>query len=389
MTANKQLFRLLAVCTAAILLPIITGCSREHLNKENAYGLSNDPYPVAPKKTAPVLHVALWKDSIDPDMLAAFENRYGVKLEVTLYQRASELLEIIQKQPDGWDVFMTNQYTSEYLNKKELLQPIKRLNPFIYRYINTSVINPKADPQMRYFIPYNYAAFGIAFNTDYMAGFPKDWHYISAHDDNPYIYGRIVISDDMRFAFSTAMLYLGLDPNSRKPEDIEKAKVMLIKWVNDYGLRFVPFTVVSDELKKENALMAITWSGTGGAILQSKQECRFLLPEGKCIISVDGFCIPRRSKNEETAALFIEFMMHPYVSMMNANNSMFASTNIRAMRYVSRFIINGPSSLLPYTNDMVFISYLANDDLVHYENAWAEVKAAAMDPDKIKIIPVN
>ena len=386
MRASKHAFVALLLTVALVFTG---GCYKQRLGEQNAHGLMDDIYPVAPEKHADKLRILIWPDTLTDSVLKDFQKRYGIKLEITTFSDNDDAYDKLRANPEKWDVVMLSQYMAHRLRAEKLLQKVPKDNPYIYSYINTAVINAEDDPQMDYFVPFDYSAMGIIFNINYVAGFPKSWGFLTDSVDNPYIYGRIILPDDMRYAFAAAMLYMGIDPARATHADVEKAKRMLIANVKLLGLRFVPFPNLERELTSNDAIMAVTWSGTAGYILREKQECRFLIPEGKCIMSVDGFCIPATSKCPETAALFVEFMLHPYESWVVANDCMYASVNIRSMKYVDRFILNGPSCMTPVSEDIMHMKYLNDTELDFYEKAWSEVKAAQIDREKIRIIPVN
>ena len=372
---------------AAVL--VTGGCYKPRLDEQNPHGLMNDPYPMAPEHPAKTIRILIWGDTIPVEILKSFKDRYGIRIETTYFVDNDDAYERLKTNPEGWDVVMISQYMADRMRHENRLQEIPRLNPFIYSYISPYAVNQQADPQMHYFVPFDFAAMGIAFNINYMAGFPKDWNYLTDSVENPYLYGRVVMPDDMRYTFAAAMLYMGIDPNRATLADLEKAKKMLIANVKLLGLRFIPFSEVERELRNNDAILAVTWSGSAGHILRGKQECRYLIPEGKCILTMDGFCIPAKSRNAETAALFIEYMLHPYISWSVANDCMYASVNERSMKYVDRFVVNGPSCMVPIKEDIVHMKSLSEADLLAYEKAWAEVKATPIDEAKIRIIPVN
>jgi spermidine/putrescine-binding protein len=242
---------------------------------------------------------------------------------------------------------------------------------------------------MKYFVPFDYSALGISFNIDYMAGFPRKWAYLELHRNNPFLYGRIVMTDDMRYAMAAAMLYAGLDPSNPSPQNIQTARDLLIVNVKELGLRFLPDVQIREEMKRGDALMAITWSGEAAAILKNKASCRFLIPEGTSIMAVDGFSIPKNAPSPDTAALFIEFILHPYNSLLSANYSMYASVNQRTMKYVDRFVINGPSCTIAAPAQRTHMKYLNEEEQKLFLDAWAEVKKAQIDPAKINLIPLK
>lgn len=386
MRASK--FQLL-IPVLALAVIALAGCYQQKLDKENSVGLSKDPYPKAPHNLARELHILIWPDTITQELLDDFEARYGVKVITTEFEEDQDAYNLLETTPDGWDVIMISQYMSNRMRHEGKLQEVPRINSYIYNYIDTTVVNKDADPQMKFFVPYDYATLGIAFNINLLAGFPRDWNYLTENLDNPLLYGRLIVPDDMRYTLAAAMLYNGVDPSKATLKDLEDAKKMLIANVTKLGLRFVTFGKIYDELNSQNAILAVTWSGSAAEVLRDKQECRFLLPEGKTIITVDGFSIPKESKAPETAALFIEYMLQPYSSLIVANKCLYASVNTRTMKYVDRFIINGPSCFLPSPDEIVHMKHLTPEEQKMYEEAWAEIKSTPMDQNKVRLIPVN
>lgn len=377
-----------AALAVASVLTLIS-CQSQFLGAEARSGLAQDPYPTAPSQLAPSLRMLVWPDTILDNVKASFEKRYDVKLEIDTFSNNEEAYQRLTANPLHWDVIMVGQYMADRMRREDLLDPVPRLNSFIYQYIDTSVLNEKADPQMRYFVPFDYAAMGISFNVEHIAGFPRNWNFLLDQEENPKAYGRIALPDDMRYAMATAMLYGGLDPASTDPKTVEKAKTILLDMVRRLGLRFVPDPRIHAELLSREALVAVTWSAEAASILKARSSCRFLIPEGKSITTVDGFSLPKGGKNPETAALFIEYMLHPYVSLLVADQTMYASVNKRSMKHVSRFMINSPSTMIAPPELRTHMAWLQDDERQMYEEAWAEIKRERPDPSKISMLPVE
>ncbi len=377
------------VLLAPMLLALATGCQQEKLNKEASLGLASYPYPTPPENLAPSLRILVWPDTIIPAVAESFTKRYGVKLEIDTFVNDDEAYEDAVKYPSKWQLIMLSQYMADRMRRENMLMPVPKINQYIYQYIDPSLLNQQADPQMKFFIPFDYAVLGVTFNVDYMAGFPRKWRFLSEQQQNPYVYGRVVMNDDMRFALTVAMLYAGHDPAHATRQDIADARDLLIQNVKEFGLRFLSDSKIRAEMQRSEALMGITWSGEAAAILKAKPACRFLIPEGKAIVNLDGFCIPKGASNPQTAALFIEYMLHPYNSLLVANDSMYSSVNVRSMKSADRFLVTGPSTMLPLPKDLIHMKFLNGEELKTYEEAWAEVKKATPDTNRITLLPLQ
>lgn len=369
-------------------LALLSACQKQVINQEAMQGLSAVPYPTAPAQLAPTLCVLVWPDTIIPRVARDFENRYGVKLEIITFANNDDARARLMAKPTAYDVVMVTEYMASRMRQEGLLMPVPKFNPDLYRMIDTSVLNAKADPRMIYYVPFDYSALGISFNVDYVSGFPRKWEYLTEQGHNPYLYGRMVMTDDMRYALGAAMLYAGQDPQNATAEQLAAARDLLVRNIRSMGLRFLPDAKIRAEMLNQSALMAIVWSGEAAAILKQRANCRFLIPEGKSIVTTDGFCIPKQARHPESAALFIEYMLHPYVSAIVANETMYASVNTRSMKHVSRFVINGPSCNLAPPRDFVHMKTLEGEELMRYQQAWAEVKRVEVDAAKINLIPL-
>lgn len=385
---NPRLSGLLLVAVLlGFLLP--SGCYKQSFDRETAHGLTNDPYPEAPRRHAASLRVLIWSDVDMKEVLSDFENRYGIKVVVDTFDSDDAGYRLLKEHPAKWDLIMLSQYMGDRMRREGLIQTVPRQNEFIYRYIDTSVVNKKADPEMRYFIPYDYSTLGISFNIDYLAGFPRNWNYVASQKDNGYLYGRVALPDDRRYALAAIMLLDGLDPEKPTQASIDRAKELMLLNIRELGVRFVPYDKIRAEMHNKDTLLAVTWSGTAACILRENPSCRFLLPEGTCIVSVDGFVIPKASEVPQTAALLVEFLLHPYISMQMANSTMYASVNMRTMKYVDRFLINGPSCMISNPDKLIHMRALTPEEQAMYDRAWAEIKAVSIETNRIKLIPIN
>lgn len=124
--------------------------------------------------------------------------------------------------------------------------------------------------------------------------------------------------DGSRFTMAIAMIKEGLDPNSTKVEDIEKAKNSLIaqkKIVKNY---------VGDDQAKDNLIsgdskLTCIWGGEALLAKDENKNVEFVFPKEGAIFIFDNWVIPKVSENKELAAKFIDFMSRPEISARNCN----------------------------------------------------------------------
>ena len=73
-----------------------------------------------------MLNLFIWSNYIAPETLAKFERRYGVKVNVDLYDSNEALLAKLQAGNAGYDVVCPSDYSVQVLIAQGLLRPLDR-----------------------------------------------------------------------------------------------------------------------------------------------------------------------------------------------------------------------------------------------------------------------
>ena len=121
--------------------------------------------------------------------------------------------------------------------------------------------------------------------------------------------------DDMREVMGAALGYLGNEPNSTNPDELEQAYQLI---QNDWKPNLVKFD--ADGFAKSFAsgdfLVVQGYAESIFAELQNEQAqyVDFFIPQGvHSGLYIDSFCIPKGATHPELAYAFINFMLEPAV----------------------------------------------------------------------------
>ena len=108
-----------------------------------------------------VLNLFIWSNYIAPETLAKFEQRYGVHVNVDLYDSNEALLAKLQAGNAGYDVICPSDYTVQVLLAQHLLRPLDHSALPHLRAVDRMFLDRTYDPGNRYSTPYFWGTTGI------------------------------------------------------------------------------------------------------------------------------------------------------------------------------------------------------------------------------------
>lgn len=330
------------------------------------------------------LQIITWHAYLPQEVFDLFTQTYGTEIVPTLVDSNEKMLELLEKAPGRYDLLTPSDYMITKMIGKDLLRSITWANIPNMEYLDEDVRRVNYDRGLRYSVPLFRTSLGIAFNIKYISGIPRTWDFVVEQIRNDYLAHRAGIVSEMRYAMGISLLLLGYSPNSINPEEIAKARDLLINMVQQYGFNLFDSDNDSKKLVNNDALLGIVWNGSAATALKTNREIRFLLPEGKVLITHDSAAISAGSGNAETAELFINYLLIPQVSARMTNFNHFPNCNSFSLPYINGLVRNGPGFLFPEEEDRVFLEDIG-ENVKLYEEAWAQVLQAKASASLIKL----
>ena len=157
----------------------------------------------------------------------------------------------------------------------------------------------------------------------------------------------VQVLDAPEDVFPNVLNYLGLNPDSKKPEDLQRAGDAMFR-VRGAVQKFHSSEYING-LANGDVCMAVGYSGD---VIQAKKraeeakndvEIAYLIPREGALMWFDSMAIPADARNVAEAHAFIDFLMRPQVAAANANFVAYASGNLAAKQFVKPELANGPS----------------------------------------------
>ncbi|HWD60388.1 MAG TPA: polyamine ABC transporter substrate-binding protein [Stellaceae bacterium] len=349
----------------------------------------------AARAEAPELHVYNWSDYIAPDTIANFSKETGIAVTYDVYD-GNEVLEAkLLAGQSGYDVvvpsaapFLAREIKAGALLglDKAKLPNLKNLDPAML------ALAAEADPGNRYGVPYLWSVTGIGYNEALVAkalgpegneSGPRDTLALVFDPANARKLASCGISllDTPQEVFPAALAYLGRDPKSRDPADLEKAAALLEK-IRPYVRKFHSSQYIND-LANGDICIALGYSGdviqARNRAAEAKNGVRiaFRVPKEGAQFSIDMMAIPKDAPHPENALKYIDYILRPDVIAAISDAVSYPNPNLAATALVKPEIRDDPGV---YPSDAVkqlfYVDLPAPRD---YERArtraWNRVKA--------------
>jgi len=318
-------------------------------------------WPLAAAAEEPVLHVYNWSDYIAPDTIANFEKETGIAVTYDVYD-GNEVLEAkLLAGHSGYDIvvpsaspFMGRQIKAGAYRPldKSKLPNWKNLDPQLLSLAAT------ADPGNAHGIPYLWSVTGIGFNTATVerALGPEVPRDSLAVFFDPALAQKLAgcgigLLDTPQEVFPAALTYLGLDPKSRDPGDLDRA-AELIQRIRPYVRKFHSSQYIND-LATGDLCIALGYSGDVNQARDRAREAEsgvqiaFRVPREGAQMSIDMLGIPADAPHPENALRFIDYILRPEVIAAISNAVSYPNPNLVAAPLVKPEIRDDPGIYPP------------------------------------------
>jgi putrescine transport system substrate-binding protein len=156
----------------------------------------------------------------------------------------------------------------------------------------------------------------------------------------------VMVLDSATDVFPAALKYLGLDPDSKKTEDLAKA-ADVVKAVRPYIRKFHSSEYIN-ALAGGDICLALGFSGDifqardRAAKATEKRDIAYAIPKEGSLLWIDVAAIPRDAPNPDQASKFLDFMMDPRVAAASSEITGYANANEAATALMPKSITGNP-----------------------------------------------
>ena len=381
----KRLLIVLLVLTLALVLSACAGGPAggpdSSSNDTGDTGASTNAGP----QLAAQLSVYNWDDYIDEEVLAAYEERYGVELIYDTYASNEDLLAKLQAGATGYDVIFPSDYMVNQMLELGLLAEINTSDLSNWSNINPAFHNPPFDPNNGHCIPYQWGTTGITYRAGdpyFEENTPDSWRYLFDPAVLEQYSGRGVNAlNDQRELMGAALAYLGYSVNETDRAHLEEARDIILQ-AKPYWKTFNSEDYDDSLLIPDEVVLSHSWSGDAANAYWSTYDDAtedgnwyYAIPQEGGVRWVDNVCITASSERYATALHFLNYLLEPEVSAAITNFTYYASPNDAAKAFIEADILDDPGI---YPSQEVFdkLEWLEDvgDAIFIYDEMWTAIK---------------
>ena len=331
------------------------------------------------------LSVYNWADYIDEELVAAYEEEFGVKVIYDTYASNEDLLAKLQAGATGYDVIFPSDYMVSQMIELEMLAEVDLDQIPNFANISDDFRNAPFDPGNKHCVPYQWGTTGLAYRAGHEffdENPPDSWAYLfepelleQFSDDG------VNVLNDQRELLAAALVYLGYDGNSANPDEIAAARDLILE-AKPYWKTFNSEDYQEALLEADEVVFSHAWSGDAAEAYWRTYDddaedgnWYYIIPEEGAVKWLDNMCVTATSERYDTALHFINYMLDAENGATITNYTYYASPNEAATDFILEEILEDPS-IYPPAEVEANLYWLTEvgDAVFDYDEAWTVIK---------------
>jgi putrescine transport system substrate-binding protein len=310
----------------------------------------------APAQNSRVVNVYNWSDYIDPKVLENFTAETGIKVQYDTFD-ANETLETkLLAGKSGYDVVVPTAYFLERQIQARIFQKLDKS-----RLKNLGNVWPEVaerlavyDPGNQYAVNYMWGTTGIGYNVNAVRkrmgpdAKIESWDIIFRPENLAKFRDcGVQMLDSADDIMPAALHFLGLDPNSTNPAELDKAAALLEK-IRPLVRKFHSSEYLN-ALASGEICLVVGWSGD---IKQAQKRAReakngvmigYSIPKEGAQMFFDNLAIPNDAVHVAEAHAFIDYLLRPDVAAKNSDLVAYANGNLASQKFIEKSVLEDKS----------------------------------------------
>jgi len=331
--------------------------------------LAQEPKP-AGKTQENVLTLYNWADYLAPDTLKNFEAETGIKVKEVYFDDEEEIMGAIISNPSEYDLVVTSGDHLRAMREAKMLAEIDYTKIENFKYIRDEYRNMVFDPQQKYSVPYLLGTTGVVINTKYI---PEDTASWAVLYDEKYK-GRIGMLNNVYEVAATAAKQLGYSINATEKNELENIQKLLQKQLPLVHGYHGPDKMM-ELLREETIWVAHQYSGESIELMDEDEKFVYFIPQEGAPIWIDSFAIPRRSKLQDEAHAFLNYILRPDVNANIASHLWYATPNKAAEKILDKDLLESEEAYPPeeVESRCEFFTNIGEADATYYR-IWRDLQ---------------
>ncbi len=303
-----------------------------------------------------VVNVYNWSDYIDPKVLENFTTETGIKVQYDTFD-ANETLETkLLAGKSGYDVVVPTAYFLERQIQARIFQKLDKS-----RLKNLGNVWPEVakrlavyDPGNQYAVNYMWGTTGIGYNVNAVRkrmgpdAKIESWDIIFRPENLAKFRDcGVQMLDSADDIMPAALHFLGLDPNSTNPAELDKAAALLEK-IRPLVRKFHSSEYLN-ALASGEICLVVGWSGDIKQAQKRAIEAKngvmigYSIPKEGAQMFFDNLAIPNDAVHVAEAHAFIDYLLRPEVAAKNSDLVAYANGNLASQKFIEKSVLEDKS----------------------------------------------
>jgi putrescine transport system substrate-binding protein len=303
-----------------------------------------------------VVNVYNWSDYIDPKVLENFTTETGIKVQYDTFD-ANETLETkLLAGKSGYDVVVPTAYFLERQIQARIFQKLDKS-----RLKNLGNVWPEVakrlavyDPGNQYAVNYMWGTTGIGYNVNAVRkrmgpdAKIESWDIIFRPENLAKFRDcGVQMLDSADDIIPAALHFLGLNPNSANPAELDKAAALLEK-IRPLVRKFHSSEYLN-ALASGEICLVVGWSGDIKQAQKRAIEAKngvmigYSIPKEGAQMFFDNLAIPNDAVHVAEAHAFIDYLLRPDVAAKNSNLVAYANGNLASQKLIEKSVLEDKS----------------------------------------------
>jgi len=300
-----------------------------------------------------IVNVYNWTDYIAPKIIEDFTKETGIKVRYDTFDSNDTLETKLLAGKSGYDVVVPTAYFLERQIKAGIFQKLDKakLPNFVNLWPEISQRLAKYDPGNQYAVNYMWGTVGIGYNTkkarEVLGPDAKidSWDIVFKPENlAKFKQCGVHMLDSSDDILPAALHYLGLDPNTTKEADLQKAADLMTK-IRPSVRKFHSSEYVNALATGEICLVV----GFSGDIKQAQKraaeakngvDIAYAIPKEGAQLWFDNLAIPKDARHSAEALEFINYLQKPEVAAKNSNFISYANGNLASQKFIDKAVLD-------------------------------------------------
>lgn len=277
-------------------------------------------------KEEKILNIFNWSEYIPQSVLDDFTKETGIKVVYATFESNEAMYTKVKLlRGKGYDLLVPSIDSLERLIQDNLLTPLDKTLLGDVSMLDPAVMNQAFDPHNAYSVPYMWGVTGLMVNTQ--AAPPQS---VTSWNDlmRPEFAGRVLLSDDLRDAFSVALKALGHSINTTDEPQIQAA----YEWLKRLkpAVRVFDVSASKQAFISEETLAGVIWNGDAFISMRENPNLTFIYPKEGAALWLDSLVIPAQAEHKGNAYAFIRFLLRPEIAARCVEEFSYTTPNLGA-----------------------------------------------------------